>query len=57
MIAGFITNGKPLLSLLLMPSLVVLVALAAFGLGRLSALKEGRSLLMIHSPTTAAESH
>ncbi len=36
------------------PLIVVLVGLGAFGLGRLSALEEGRGSLKIYAPTTPA---
>jgi len=38
---------------LVLPAIVVLVGLSAFGLGRLSALKEGRGTLIIHPPGDA----
>ena len=37
----------------LIPGIIVLVGLAAFGLGRLSALEEGRGTLIIHPPGDA----
>ncbi|MBC7836924.1 hypothetical protein H7X87_04080 [Acetobacteraceae bacterium] len=35
---------------LLLPAIIVLVAVASFGLGRLSALKEIKGELVIHQP-------
>lgn len=49
---------KGLLERLWLPAVVVLVGLTAFGLGRLSALEEGREGLRIHQvdlPAAAAE--
>lgn len=42
------TAGKGLLDLLLIPAIVVLVGVAAFGLGRLSVLKESAGSLVIY---------
>ena len=56
MIADFSKRGKPglaagkrLLDLLLIPAIVILVGVAAFGLGRLSALEEQKTGLIIHN--------
>ena len=44
-------QGKKLLDLALIPAIVILVGVAAFGLGRLSALKESEAELVIHGVT------
>jgi hypothetical protein len=43
-------NGKILMEKLLIPTIIILVALAAFGLGRLSVLVEEEGELIIHEP-------
>ncbi len=48
MIAGSGTAGKGVVEALLVPAIVVLVGVAAFGLGRLSALEEQKTGLTIH---------
>ncbi len=50
MIAGFIAHRKPFLDRLIVPTIVVLVGLAAFGLGRLSALTEQKGGITVHQP-------
>ena len=49
MIANVVDKGKILLPKLIVPAIVVLVGVAAFGLGRLSALKEEQGGLVIYS--------
>ncbi|TSC69342.1 MAG: hypothetical protein G01um101456_247 [Parcubacteria group bacterium Gr01-1014_56] len=41
-------QGKRFVDLLLIPAIVILVGVAAFGLGRLSVLKEAKGSLVIH---------
>lgn len=48
MIADIGKIGKGLLDKLLIPAIIILVAIAAFGLGRLSALHEQQGSLVIH---------
>ncbi|HYF12972.1 MAG TPA: hypothetical protein VD928_01580 [Candidatus Paceibacterota bacterium] len=48
MISGKSPKGKITLDTLIVPAIIILVAIASFGLGRLSALKEGKSGLVIH---------
>ncbi|MBI2004743.1 hypothetical protein HYS79_01105 [Patescibacteria group bacterium] len=50
MIAGFIASRKSFLDRLIVPAIVVLVGLAAFGLGRLSALTEQKVGIIVHQP-------
>ena len=45
-------RGRIELQTLLIPAIVIVVGVAAFGLGRLSALKEGESGLVIHPAPT-----
>ena len=45
-----------ILEILLLPAIVVLVALGAFGLGRLSALQAQQDKLIIHYPGESAGS-
>ena len=59
MIADMGQTGKPawpvgrgLLNTLLIPAIVVWVGIAAFGLGRLSALKEAKTSVIIHPAPT-----
>jgi hypothetical protein len=49
------TQGKQLLDYLLLPAIVVAVGVAAFGLGRLSALKENQKGIVI-TPAGATSS-
>lgn len=49
-------QGKHLIDFLLIPAIVILVGVAAFGLGRLSALKEATAGLVIHPAGQAASS-
>jgi hypothetical protein len=49
MIADILRLGKGLLPKLLIPAVIVLVGVAAFGLGRLSGLKAGDRGLIIHT--------
>jgi hypothetical protein len=42
-------TAKHLLDFLLIPAIVILVGVACFGLGRLSALKEAHTGVVIHS--------
>ncbi|MDZ4226012.1 MAG: hypothetical protein U1C66_00805 [Patescibacteria group bacterium] len=54
MIPDIMAWGKQMAPKLIVPGLVVLVALASFGLGRLSALKAGeRGLVIYPSPQTS----
>lgn len=55
MIAEIIHAGKGLIPKLMVPAIIVLVCLASFGLGRLSALKEGERGLVITMPPEVAE--
>ena len=58
MIADFIAWGKRVGPKLLVPAIIVLVGLSAFGLGRLSALEEADRGLVIYPPgTTPTETH
>jgi hypothetical protein len=51
-------SGKRLIGYLLIPAIVILVGVAAFGLGRLSVLKEEKGSLVIHpAPDEQALSH
>jgi hypothetical protein len=43
-------KGKHFVNRLLVPVIIVLVALAAFGLGRLSVLMDQKGELIIHTP-------
>ncbi|HVV39163.1 MAG TPA: hypothetical protein VHD31_02445 [Candidatus Paceibacterota bacterium] len=47
--------GKRHISTLLIAAIVILVGIAAFGLGRLSALQEGKQGLVIHPAPTQPE--
>ncbi|HVU80106.1 MAG TPA: hypothetical protein VHD37_01955 [Candidatus Paceibacterota bacterium] len=53
MIPDMLKQGKRLLDFLLIPAIVILVGVACFGLGRLSALKEARSGIVIHDAPEA----
>lgn len=44
-------SGKHLMNRFILPAIIVLVALAAFGLGRLSILMENNGELIIHEPS------
>ena len=55
MIAEFLASCKGYLPKLIVPGLVVLVGLSAFGLGRLSALGEGERGLVIYSAPEAPQ--
>lgn len=48
MIAGNLNKGKGLLDRLLIPLIIILVGVCAFGLGRLSALQEDANGLVIY---------
>lgn len=54
MIADFLASCKRHAPKLVLPAIVVLVALASFGLGRLSALKAGERGLVIYPPAEVA---
>ena len=47
-------QGKYLINFFLIPAIVILVGVAAFGLGRLSVLKESKASLVIHPADSAA---
>jgi hypothetical protein len=56
MIADKLKNGKSILDTLLIPLIIVLVGVGAFGLGRLSALQEKQAGLVIHpAPVEAGD--
>lgn len=42
-------KGKQFVDLILIPAIIILVGVAAFGFGRLSALKDSKGGLVIHS--------
>jgi hypothetical protein len=48
MVADLRKRGKRWLDFLVIPAIVILVGVAAFGLGRLSALKEQKTGLVVH---------
>ena len=47
-------QGKRVIDYLLIPAIVILVGVGAFGLGRLSVLKESKGSLVIHPADSAA---
>ena len=53
MLSNMWLKRKVLLELLLLPVIIALVAIAAFGLGRLSALQASQDKLIIHYPGEA----
>ncbi len=58
MIAVFTAIGKRVGPKLVVPAVIVLVGLSAFGLGRLSALEEAdRGLVIYPAGTTPTETH
>jgi len=52
MIADILRLGKVWMPKLIIPAVIVLVGVAAFGLGRLSGLKAGDRGLIIHTAPT-----
>jgi hypothetical protein len=50
MLANIWRRRKAILEALLIPAIIVLVAIGAFGLGRLSALQTQQDRLVIHQP-------
>lgn len=56
MIPNIWRRRKILLEAVIVPAIIVLVALAAFGLGRLSVLQSQQDKLIIHQPGEAASS-
>lgn len=50
MLSNIWLKRKAILASLALPLIVALVAIAAYGLGRLSALEEGKDRLIIHPP-------
>jgi hypothetical protein len=52
MLAKYAKKGKRVLDFLLLPLIIILVAIGAFGLGRLSVLEAQKPHLVIHPPSS-----